>query len=74
MALAVEAAELLEHFQWLTPEESIQLADVKKQEVAEEIADVFLYLARLADVMDVDLEQAAYAKMKKNAVKYPPEG
>lgn len=74
MAMTVEAAELLEHFQWLTPEESLATKDdpAKFTAISEEIADVFLYLARLADVMGVDLEQAALRKIGLNAVKYPP--
>jgi len=73
MALAVEAAELLEHFQWLTEEESAQLAPAKAGQVAEEMADVFIYLLRLADRLGVDLLGAACAKMAKNAARYPVE-
>ena len=73
MALAVEAAELLEHFQWLTEGESLALAPAKREEVAEELADVFIYLLRLADRLGVDLHGAALAKVAKNAVKYPVE-
>lgn len=73
MALSVEAAELLEHFQWLTDEESRNLPDATRQEVAEEIADVFLYLVRIADKLDVDLGKAAQHKIKLNDIKYPVE-
>jgi len=72
-ALSVEAAELLEHFQWLTDEESRNLPDVTKQAVAEEIADVLLYLVRIADKLEVDLSRAARNKIELNAHKYPIE-
>jgi NTP pyrophosphatase (non-canonical NTP hydrolase) len=70
-ALAVEAAELLEHFQWLTPEASARLPRATRAEVAAEIADVLLYLIRLADVLDIDLVPAARRKLRINARKYP---
>ncbi len=70
-ALAVEAAELLEHFQWLTPEESARLPRAARAEVAAEIADVLLYLIRLADVLDIALVAAARRKLRANARKYP---
>ena len=71
MALSVEAAELLEHFQWLTEEESRAIPGDRLAKVAEEVADVLLYLIRLADVLGVDLARAAEAKMDANARKYP---
>ena len=71
MALSVEAAKLVEHFQWATPEESQNLAAEKRAEVADEIADVLIYLTELADVLDIDPIAAARAKIAKNAVKYP---
>lgn len=70
-ALIVEAAELLEHFQWLTPQQSTQLDSTNKNKVAQEIADVLIYLTRLADVMGVDPLQAAQQKLTLNAAKYP---
>lgn len=70
-ALVVEAGELLEHFQWLTEEESKSLTTKKLAEVREEIADVFNYLVRLADRLDIDLLEAAREKIEKNALKYP---
>jgi NTP pyrophosphatase (non-canonical NTP hydrolase) len=70
-ALSVEAAELLEHFQWLTDAQSQALAVDKKQAVAAEAADVFLYLLQLCDKLDIDLMAAAQAKMLVNAQKYP---
>ncbi|AMC35522.1 nucleotide pyrophosphohydrolase [Janthinobacterium sp. B9-8] len=72
MAMSVEMAELVEHFQWDTPEESQQLDAVKREAVEQEMADVLLYMIRLADVINVDLERAIRQKMVLNAVKYPP--
>lgn len=74
-ALAVEAAELLEPFQWLKDEESCRLAEnpASYAQVQEEIADVMIYLLRLADLLDIDLEQAVQAKIHKNGEKYPVE-
>jgi NTP pyrophosphatase (non-canonical NTP hydrolase) len=71
IALSVEASELLEHFQWLTEAQSIALPPDKLEEVRDEMADVLLYLVRLADKLDVDLVDAAEKKMAKNAQKYP---
>jgi NTP pyrophosphatase (non-canonical NTP hydrolase) len=72
-ALSVEAAELLEHFQWLTPEQSAELTSEARAGVREELADVLLYLIRLADKLDVDLIEAAQAKLAINARKYPAD-
>ncbi len=71
MALSVEAAELMEHFQWLTQDESRTLPDDKKEKVEEEIGDVLLYLLNLSDKLDIDPTEAARAKLRKNADKYP---
>lgn len=71
MALSVETAELLEHFQWLSPEQSTTLDAKTKLEVAQEIGDVLIYLTRLADVLDIEPLQAAFDKIELNAVKYP---
>jgi dCTP diphosphatase len=73
MALMVEVAELMEHFQWLTEAQSGDLGGDKKAAVAEELADILLYLVRLADKLDVDLPEAALRKLEKNADKYPAE-
>jgi len=73
MALSVETAELMEHFQWLTGAQSQQLDSQTKAEVAQEIADVLIYLTRLADVLDIDPLQAAFDKIQINAQKYPVE-
>ena len=73
MALMVEVAELMEHFQWLTEAQSGDLAAEKKAIVAEELADILLYLVRLSDKLEVNLLEAALHKLEKNAVKYPAE-
>jgi NTP pyrophosphatase (non-canonical NTP hydrolase) len=72
-ALAVEAAELLEPFQWLTDEQSRNLPQDKRAAVEHELADVLLYLVRLADELEVDLERAAHTKIALNGEKYPVE-
>jgi dCTP diphosphatase len=71
MALIAEAAELVEHFQWLTEPESHRLSTDKKQEVADELADVLVYLVRIADKLDIDLLAAVADKLERNAAKYP---
>ena len=73
MALSVEAAELQEHFQWLSEAESARLPPEKHAQVQDELADVLVYLVRLADKLDVDLLAAAAAKIEKNALKYPAD-
>ncbi|AOU99337.1 nucleotide pyrophosphohydrolase [Acidihalobacter yilgarnensis] len=73
MALSVEAAELLECFQWLTPEESAAPDAKRRQDIEHEMADVLLYLIRLADRLGVDLYAAARSKIEINRVKYPVE-
>jgi len=73
MALSGEVGELIEHFQWLTPEQSAQLSDKKRAEVTSEMADVYIYLIRLAQKLDVDLIEAAFEKVAVNAKKYPAD-
>jgi NTP pyrophosphatase (non-canonical NTP hydrolase) len=73
MALSVEVAELVEHFQWLTEDKSQQLDEKTLAEVADEIADVQVYLLRLADKLDVDILDAVDKKIKKNEAKYPAD-
>lgn len=73
MALIVEAAELVEHFQWLTQEQSQKLPSEKLREVEQEMADVFIYLTRMADLLGVDLMDAARRKIELNAKKYPAQ-
>ncbi|WP_429203675.1 nucleotide pyrophosphohydrolase [Massilia sp. UYP11] len=72
-ALSVEAAELLEHFQWLQSGRAEELGAGKLQEVRHEMADVLVYLVRLADKLDVDLLRAVEDKMVLNRAKYPAE-
>lgn len=71
MALSAEAAEITEHFQWLTEAQSSDLPEEKRAEVRAELADTFIYLVRLADQLGVDLVSAAQQKMLINAQKYP---
>ncbi|HBM16086.1 MAG TPA: nucleotide pyrophosphohydrolase [Lentisphaeria bacterium] len=71
MALAVEAAELIEEFQWLTEKESRNLSEEKLQKVKDEIGDIFIYLLRISGVLDIDIIEAGHAKFKKNEIKYP---
>jgi NTP pyrophosphatase (non-canonical NTP hydrolase) len=73
MALIVEAAELVERFQWLSPEESETLDSTRREQVRQEIADVLIYLTRLADLLEIDLLEAARDKLEINASKYPIE-
>lgn len=71
MALSVEVAELVEHFQWLTEDESRNLPEETRNEVAQEIADVQIYLVRLADKLGVDILEVAEAKLQGNEKRYP---
>lgn len=73
MSLAIETGELMEHFQWLTLEESAALASDsdKKHAAAEELADCFAYVLAIANAMDIDLSAAFADKMVKNREKYP---
>ena len=75
MALAAEAAELMEHFLWATPEASRELAQepAKRRKIEEEIADVVIYAAEFANMTGIDLSAAIEAKMLANAKKYPVE-
>ncbi|MBU8769540.1 nucleotide pyrophosphohydrolase [Cytobacillus oceanisediminis] len=68
ISISLEANELLENFQWRNSEEAVSES---KQNIKEEMADVFIYLLQLAEKMDVDLEEEALKKMEKNALKYP---
>jgi len=73
MALAVEAAELMEHFQWLTLEQAENTSPEVRKQIALEAADVLLYLVRLCDKLQVDLADAAVTKLALNEHKYPVE-
>ncbi len=70
-ALVVEAGELLEHFQWMTEEQSRQLTSERRDAVGAELADVLLYLVQLAAALRIDPLAAAQAKLKVNEEKYP---
>jgi len=71
MALSVETGELMEHFQWLTEEQSRDLSDEQRTKAESELADVFIYLVRLADQLGVDLHELADRKLGVNETKYP---
>ncbi|MEZ5500853.1 MAG: nucleotide pyrophosphohydrolase [Steroidobacteraceae bacterium] len=73
MALAAECGELLEIFQWRSGEESGQLDVEMRHRVEDELADILIYLVRMADRTDIDLLAAAHAKMKRNESRYPAE-
>ena len=73
MALAGEVGELIEHFQWLAPEESKNLDDNQREVVGAEVADVFIYLIRLAQKLDLDLVDVASKKIKLNELRYPAD-
>ena len=71
MALSVEVAELLEHFQWMTEAESLELTPETHEKVRDEVADVLLYLLQICNQLNIDPIDAAKTKLKKNAIKYP---
>ncbi|QYZ66002.1 MAG: nucleotide pyrophosphohydrolase [Gammaproteobacteria bacterium (ex Lamellibrachia satsuma)] len=73
MALIAECAELVEHFQWLTPEQSMNLPPEKHDEVALEMADILIYLIRCAERLDINLVDAAYRKIGINEARYPTD-
>jgi NTP pyrophosphatase (non-canonical NTP hydrolase) len=75
MSLAIEAAELMEHFQWLTPEEATQAAadPDQREAICDEIADCLAYVLAMANTINIDLSTELLRKMEKNAVKYPIE-
>ena len=73
MAMIVEAAELVEQFQWDTPQESMLLTPEKREAISHELADTFVYLLRIAEVLGIDLIQAANEKIDLNAKKYPAD-
>jgi dCTP diphosphatase len=73
MAMSVEVGELMEHFQWLSEQQSAQLDVETLNAVKDEIADIQVYLVRLADKLGVDILQAVEQKMQKNEQKYPAD-
>ncbi len=72
MAMIVEAGELVEHFQWMSPDESRVPDEALRKRISDELADVLIYLVRIADELDIDLEDSAIRKIGKNNQKYPP--
>jgi NTP pyrophosphatase (non-canonical NTP hydrolase) len=73
MSIAIEAAELMEHFQWLTVEESKKLQPEHLVDIGEELADIIIYSLSLSNTLGLDLSQTVLAKMEKNSRKYPSE-
>ena len=73
MSVAIEAAEIMEHFQWCTGEDSHALARAQRDEVANEIGDVLIYLMRLSRTLEIDILTAARCKLAQNRRKYPVE-
>ena len=73
MAMIAECAELVEHFQWLTQEQSMNLPADKREAVALEMADILIYLIRTAERLDIDLIDAAERKIAINETRYPVE-
>ena len=73
MALTVEVAEIVEHFQWLTEQQSRELDSAKRDQVEHELADALIYLVRLADQLGIDLLDAAGRKLALNEARYPAE-
>jgi len=72
-ALVIEAAELAEHFQWLTQEQSCNLSDKQLAEIKDEIGDVLIYLVNLSDKLNINPLKAAHAKLEKNKERYPAD-
>ncbi len=76
MSIAIEAAELMEHFQWLTPEEASALCQKEpevRKAIAAELADVLIYCFSLADILEVDVAEIIFNKLAQNSRKYPAE-
>lgn len=71
MALIAEAAELVEHFQWLTPEESKNVSGEKLRDIGYEMADIFIYLLRMAEQLDIDLMKVSREKIAINKTRFP---
>lgn len=73
MSIAIEAAELMEHFQWLSAEQSQRLDDNARQAVSEELSDIVIYALSMANALQLDLSLAIRAKMEQNIRKYPSD-
>ena len=71
MAMVKEAAEVVEIFQWLTPAQARRLASAQRAHLADELADTYVYLLKIARAFDIDLDEAGLSKMEKNELKYP---
>jgi NTP pyrophosphatase (non-canonical NTP hydrolase) len=76
MSIAIEAAELMEHFQWLTLQESqnYQADAANRAEIAEELADILIYCLSFANQANIDVSQAVLGKLQKNESRFPPTG
>lgn len=72
-SISIEAAELLEHFQWLTDEQSLQIPQERLEQISHEVADVLIYLLQLSDKLGIDPIEAAKRKLAINAAKYPAD-
>jgi NTP pyrophosphatase (non-canonical NTP hydrolase) len=74
MSIAIEAAEIMEHFQWLTPDEATQKVSdpAARAEVADELADVLIYCLSLANVAGIEVSASIYAKLERNETRFPP--
>ena len=73
MSLSIEAAELMEHFQWLTVQQSRDIDAAAKHDVGEELADVICYALSIANSLNIDISSAVFNKMEKNRAKYPAD-
>ena len=73
ISISIEANELLQHFQWVNGDDVWRVARSRREEIAEEMADILIYLLYLADVMGIDVERAFLRKVEKNAERYPVE-
>jgi len=72
-AISIESAELLEHFLWISKEASHDVVNENKEEISDELADIFAYLLSFSDITGIDLEEALLNKLEKNNKKYPIE-
>ncbi len=75
MSIAIEAGELMEHFQWVRSDElpALLASDAERAKIVDEVADIACYLLSLVNALDIDLSTAVQAKLAKNSVKYPVE-
>ena len=73
MAIAGETGELLEVFQWLTPDQAANLTTAQRDAAKDEVADILIYVIRLADKLDIDIDEAVTSKINTNIVRFPPD-